>query len=258
MSLRFCQRGLLILSNILKFINLFLFLFFLTNCGSVSELSSLDVFDLEACFVAYDDESELTKHLSQFNNLLKQSEDKVNYFYMNVLGCVNYQLGNYDVAQERLKRSFQEAGEKNRAKYVAAYALTLMYLSKTEMDKIVPAYVEAAGKVDYGRWAVVLYYIENYRLSGQKGYLSSAMEQMKIKIQAEDETPTTKRFLQHMQIISNMEDVCKNDPEQVNCQKGGNLEDEKIYLFSTAAGFLSMLLKEPPFNMKGEEEAPGA
>ena len=114
MSLRFCQRGLFILNIIFKFISFLLFLFLLTNCGSVEELSSTDaeISDLEACFVAYNDESELTKHLNYFNNLLEAPPDVDYYSYMNIVGCINYQLGNYSVAEERLKKSFQEAGGK--------------------------------------------------------------------------------------------------------------------------------------------------
>ena len=272
MSLRFCQRGLFILNSILKIIYPFFllsFLFFLATCGSsegpstaehLSKDDVVEINDLSACFVFYDkDKSELIKYLNYLTELIETSR-KVNYFHINVIGCLNYQLGNYSAAEEWLKKSFQEAGEgRHSAKYAAAYALILIYL-KQDPTKIVPAYIEAAVKIDYGRWAAILYYIEQYRISGQRGYLVSAIEQTTLKMdeeidQQDEPAPTTKRFLEHMRVINDIEDSCKVNPTDSRCLDDGDLADEKFYMFATAHGLLSMLLKEPPFDQKKTEES---
>ena len=251
------------MNGILKIFPL-LFLFLLTACGSgrgsnVVSLDStnatVDITNSEACFTTYKDESELTTHINYFTGLLEDSQ-KVNYSRMNVLGCVNYQLGNYSLAEEWLKKSFEGAQKGDTAKYTAAYALILIYLKEFQVERIAPIYIDAAEKSSYGRWAIILYYIEQYRVSRQRGYLVSAIEQMQAKYNEEDPPAvTTEQFLKRMQHINGMESTCKNDPNREACLENGDLVDQKRYLFAAAHGLLAMFIKSPPFNRPITEEA---
>jgi len=106
----------------------------------------------------------------------------------------------------------------------------------------------SAEKHYVGKWMLVLYHLENYRLSGHTEYLLSAITQLQKKHQEEGSTSATERFLKHMELIVRMEEKCSNNNSDDSSCEMANLNDEKHYLFSTAYGFLSMLLKEPPLN----------
>ncbi len=247
------------MSGIFKvFLVLFLSLFVACGRGpgeaiQSSEDGSVEVTDTAACFTTYEeDESELTTHISYFTGLLEDSKE-VNYSYMNVIGCVNYQLGNYSLAEEWLKKSFE--GAQGKTKHTAAYALILIYLKEFQVEKIAPIYIEAAERSSYGRWAIILYYIEEYRVSGQRGYLVSAVEQMQAKYNEEDPPAiTTEQFLKRMQSINSMESACKKDSNRNACLANWDLRDQKRYLFATAHGLLSMFIKAPPFDRKSKDE----
>ncbi len=217
----------------------FLLVFVLTSCGpSEVNLSSIN---FEACFMSYKNPSELTEALEKLTAEI--DVEKPSASFMTVIGCINYQLGNYSMAQSWLTRAFKESKVK-KTKSIAASALGLIYLKEFKKEKIKP-YIPSAGKNQLGRWMLTLYHIDNYRQAGYTEHLKSAIKQMEEKNKEEGETTATSRFLAHMQRIEVMESACGLDPEGDTCL---NLEDEKLYLFSTALGFLSMLIKEPPLN----------
>ena len=224
--------------NILFSILFFLFVFI--SCSSQHSLSSVD---FDACFMNYTDETELTETLGEVNKTVDSEMPSTSV--MAVIGCLNYQLGNYSVSEQWLIRAFNESEYKG-TKSLAASALGLIYLKELQKDKIQP-YMASAEEHYLGKWMLVLYHLENYRLSGHTEYLLSAIEQLEKKHQKEGSTSATERLLAHMKLINQMEEKCGNDPEDSSCEMD-NLNDEKHYLFSTAYGFLSMLLKEPPLN----------
>lgn len=260
--------------------NLFLFFgsfFIFVSCGDMS--SRVDSINLESCFLNWDNPAELEEHLK------KASEKPHEPSFMVVRGCLSYQSGHYSVAEEWLKRAFQESQEGAEEKALAASALSLIYLKERQKDNI-KAYTRYASQSDIGRWMLILYHIDSYRETGQPQNLQKAIAQVQMKHSVEVPTSATKRLLQHMLLIQNMEDVCgTNGNESASLNGEGNkannlgsqegvsqdrgvsgsqnqplqaqpssacermdLEDEKQYLFSTAHGFLSMLVKAPPFN----------
>ena len=220
---------------------LFFLLGALASCSSTTNLSSID---LDACFLSYESPDELKKALDEASEVLESDNPSISF--MAVAGCLNYQLGNYTQAEEWLQRAFTES-EEDSTKNLAASALGLIYLHENQQEKIEP-YIEAVDKNALGRWLLVLYYLEFYRETNQKDYLSSAITKMEEKHEVEGKTSATDRFLSHMRLISQMEAQCRREeePENSSCLQT-ELEDEKLYLFSTANGFLSMLLKKRPF-----------
>ena len=252
MSLRFCQRGPIILKSILNIKLFFLlsFLFLLMNCSRVSEEPSFEdvgiggIENADACFVLYADKTELTNYLKEMDKRLNASEQPEGTI-MNIVGCINYQSGNYSLAEKWLSQSFRESVDSS--KNTAAYALGLIYLKQSEKDKIEQSHLDAAKETRFGRWMVILYYIESYRESKNKEFIMSAIKQLEEKHQKEGETKATKRFLKHLQVITSMEEACGNGSESSTCSMS-DLRGERTYLISTVHGLLSMFLKEPPFN----------
>ena len=193
--------------------------------------------------MSYTDQSEIEEALNNLNETF--NVEKPSTSFMTVIGCLNYQLGKYSESQQWLTRAFNESKDQ-KTKSVAAAALGLIYLKESEKKNIEP-YIAAAKTHYLGQWMLVLYYLEHYRESNHKEYLLSAIKYMEEKHTQEGTTTATERLLKHMKLISSMEDVCTNDPDSISCSIV-DLGDEKRYLFSTAYGFLSMLLKKPPLN----------
>ena len=216
------------------------FLFVLVSCSSQTTLSSIN---FDACFKNYKDPAELTKSLNELNEVL--DSDNPGTPFMTVAGCLNYQLGNNSVSEQWLTRAFQQATDK-KTKNIAASALGLIYLREMQTDKIVKDYTDSAKQHPLGRWMMVLYNLAYYRDTGHGQYLLSAIREMESKHEVEGETTATVRFLDHMRLIGQMEEIC-GVPENPNCSLA-DLDGEKRYLFSTSDGFLSMLLKRPPLN----------
>ena len=245
---------------------LFLSAFFIfVSCGDLS--SRVDSINLDSCFLNWDNPAELEEELKQ------ASEKPHEPAFMVVRGCLSYQSGHYSVAEEWLKRAFQESQEDAEEKALAASALSLIYLKERQKDKI-KAYTQYVSQHSIGRWMLILYHIDNYRETGQSQHLQKAIAQVQFKHNAEVPTSATIRLLQHMLTIKEMEDLCgingtaddsskkatsnlasstnqeekpASAPSSTACANV-DLEDEKQYLFSTAYGFLSMLVKAPPFN----------
>ncbi len=196
--------------------------------------------------MSYKNPSELGNALEEMNQTISATEQP-STSTITVVGCLNYQLGNYSLAETWLKRSFKESKEE-KTKSIAASALSLIYLKEFSKQKITKTYQASAEKHYLGRWMLVLYYLDFYKETGFNDYLSSAISTMELKHQQEGGgTSATLRFLEHMKLIITMEETCNNNPTHELCAEE-NIEDEKLYLFSTARGFLLMLLKEPPFN----------
>ena len=242
MSLRFCQLRGFILKNINIFLLLFISFIF-TSCSSTSSVNSLS---FDACFMDYNEPSDLTRALETANEEL--SIDRPSTTFMSVVGCLNYQLGNRELSEQWLTRAFKES--KNEAtKSIAASALGVIYLEEFQKEKI-KLYIEDASNHWLGRWMIVLYHIDNYRESGYTEHLHSAIKQMEEKHAVEGEqgkTSATERLLEHMRLVNEKEDACANAPDSCAIE---DLNDEKVYLFSFSHGYLDMLLKKPPFNNK--------
>ena len=252
-----------------------------SSCGGQMIFPSVE---FDSCFMQYDKPDELKAQLTQ----LKESVDmeEPNSPVMAVIGCLHYQLKQPAVAKQWLKKSFAAAKENSSAKQTAASALGLIHLKEQEHQKITP-YIMSAKEHYLGRWMLVLYYIDFYRKYDNSEYLESAIKYMQAKHQQEGETSATRRLLQQMNLIYSMEQLCRQaqGPDGISLTKqpllptaqktaaangqankpGGQinnnklddspaacsrpqLNEEKRYLFSTAWGFVSMLLKEPPFN----------
>ena len=223
-------------------------LLFLAGCSA--NLEQLWSVGVNACFTNYKDISEVATKLETLSANLDEKNPKPEI--MAIMGCYNYQLGNYTQAEQMLKQAFSVPKELNRpdVQGATAGALGLIYLREMQKAKITKPYIDLASKHWLGRWMLVLFYIEHYRVSNYAEYLIKAVEQMQAKHTIEGKTSATERLLTHIQIIITMEEVCGNDPESELCSME-DLKDEKLYLFNTAYGFLSMLLKVPPFN-KGD------
>ena len=262
-------------------ISLFLiWIFILVSCGDTE--SRVDSLRLDSCFLNYESPAELTEEL---NRVSQKSQAPP---FMIVQGCLHYQLGHYSLAEEWLKKAFQESAEDDETKDISASALSLIYLKEFQKQNIKP-YIRYANRYSIGRWALILYHIDNYRETGLPQHLQKAITQVQAKNSVEVSTSATKRLLQHMLLIKEMEDLCGSYAESTSSVAEGetklnqqppagtadssapvgdgagnpnggdgamgnevcervDLEDEKQYLFSTAQGFLSMLVKAPPFN----------
>ena len=218
------------------------------GCGS--NLEGLWSVNIGACFSNYSDISEVATKLETLSANLDENNPKPEI--MAIMGCYNYQLGNYTQAEQLLKQAISVPKELTRPNVqgATAGALGLIYLKEMQKAKITKPYIELASNSWLGRWMLVLFYIEHYRVSGYADYLIKAVEQMEAKHSEEGQTSATERLLTHIQVIITMEEICANDPESELCSMD-DLKDEKLYLFNTAYGFLSMLLKLPPFN-KGD------
>ncbi len=195
--------------------------------------------------MSYKNPAELDKALQEMTQTIESTE-KPSTSTITVVGCLNYQLGNQNVAETWLKRAFKESKEDN-TKSIAGSALSLIYLKESNKQKITEAYRASAEGHYLGRWMLVLYYLDLYKETGFGDHLVSAIKMMELKHQQEGATSATSRLLEHMKLIGIMTEVCDNTPESESCSQE-DLEDEKLYLFSTAHGFLLMLLKIPPFN----------
>ncbi len=239
------MSGLGVLSTgfyILRSIKLFCFLlsclFFLTVCGGSGSFDSVALND---CFSDHS-ESEIAKDLGDINAAIEKAEKPL-FDYIALAGCYNYQLGNYVLADQQLNQAFNQSEDKE-AKNVAASVLGLVYIRHSQKRKIKP-YVASASQHYLGRWMLVLYYTEYYRENGDKGDLSSAIKALENKHKEDDATTATNRLLAHMQHIHTLEESCISKPDGEACSE---LEDEKTYLFDTAFGTLTRLLREqrPP------------
>ena len=256
---------------------IFLFLssfFILVSCGGNVD-SNVDSIALESCFLNYQDPAELTEKLTQVST-------KSHIYFTAVQGCLNYQLGHYSLAEELLKKAFQDSPEGDGTKDLSASILSLIYLKEFQKQNI-KAYIRYASRHRTGRWVIALYHIDNYRETGLPQHLQKAISQIQVKHHVEGQTSATDRLLQHMLLIKNMEDQCgrvakgggpaptaraeapatnqdaeakptegstagvSTQAQSSTCQRA-DLEEEKLYLFSTTYGFLDMLVKKPPFN----------
>ncbi len=240
MSLKFCQLRGFSLKNIHLFLCLFSFFVF-TSCSNTSVVDSL-YFD--TCFMDYNTPADLTRALDETNKEL--DIDQPSTSFMSIAGCLNYQLSNYELAEQWLTRAFKESKDKGK-KSIAASALGIIYLKEFKKAKIKP-YISYAKNHWLGRWMLILYHIDNYRESGYTEHLRSAIVQMEEKYSIEGEqgkTSATDRLLKHMKLISEKEDICASAPDDCGIEE---LDDEKRYLFSFSHGYLDMILKKPPFN----------
>ena len=258
--------------------------FFLTgfviwvSCGDTQ--TRVGSITLNSCFLNYEDPVKLTEKLNEV------SQKPYAPAFMVVRGCLNYQLGHYSLAEEWLKKAFQESKEEDETKGLSAGVLSLIYLKELKKQNIKP-YIRHASQHPAGRWMLVLYHIDNYRETGLSQHLQKAIAQIQSKNNAEGQTSATERLLRHMLLIKEMEELCGPSaksaessvgtagatgetganganvgagPQNPSCQRA-DLEEEKLYLFSTARGFLDMFVKAPPFNnfrprptKKAEEE----
>ncbi len=236
---------------------------FLVSCDSAK--SYVHSINFKNCFMDYAERAELTQALNEIS--AKSPSTSV----MVAQGCLNYQSGHYSLAEEHLKKAFQESEEGSETKNLSASILSLIYLKERQKQSIKP-YISSASQNDFGRWMLALYHIDNYRETGKVQDLQRAIAQIQVKHNVEGETSASERLLHHMLFIQEMEGLCGSSAEeereanaltQVALDQGASpagspsgqspceradLEDEKRYLFSTAHGFLSMLVKAPPFN----------
>ncbi|MDE0118748.1 MAG: hypothetical protein OXM55_01910 [Bdellovibrionales bacterium] len=230
----------------MKNIHLFLFLFFLLIFTSCSNTSVVDSLYFDTCFMDYNTPADLTRALDKTSKEL--DIEKPSTTFMSIAGCLNYQLGNYELAEQWLIRAFKESKDSDK-KSIAASALGIIYLKEFKKAKIKP-YIPYTRSHWLGRWMLILYHIDNYRESGYTEHLRSAIIQMEEKYSIEGEqgkTSATDRLLKHMRLISEKEDLCASDPTDCGIEE---LNDEKRYLFSFSHGYLDMILKKPPFNKK--------
>lgn len=235
--------GVFIVKNI-KYVFFCVLLGVFTGCSNKVSLSSVD---FEACFMNYKEISEIQNTLEQLDNTFKvqpeTTTDKQITFLKPIIGCLNYQLGRYKEAEQWLLEGIETKDPEINS--MASSALGLIYLKQLEIQKIEPL-IPSAKNYYLGRWMVVLYYLELYRNTHDKIYLQKSLIQLEDKHKIEGTTTATNRLLAHIKIIYSMELSCVNKGN-AKCSLD-NLLDEKIYLFSTAYGFLSMLLKQPPLN----------
>lgn len=240
MGLGFCQRRFCILKNIKLFSFLLICLFFLISCSNRGE--RLTSITLNGCF---SNKSQF-RIATELEQLTQEIEEAVNPSYdsMALAGCYSYQLGHHVLAEQWLNKAFSQS-EKKDVKNIAAAALGLIYLRERQMHKIKP-YIATAKEGSLGRWMLILYHIDYYRVTGHREYLSSAIKVLQVKHKEEGKTMATDRLLKHMQLIHNMDENCTNNPEADSCSVP-DLNDEKQYLFDTATGRLAYLLKEPPY-----------
>ena len=228
------------------------------SCGGPAE-SYVHTINFNNCFMDYESATELNQALNKINAQAPSTS------VMIAQACLNYQSGHYSLAEEYLKRAFQESTEGSETKNLSASILSLIYLKERQKQNIKP-YINSAGQHDFGRWMLTLYHIDNYRETGKVQDLQKAIAQVQIKHNVEGETSASERLLRHMLLIQEMEGLCGSSAEEKReadltgekpiaavpavqnpCERA-DLEDEKRYLFSTAHGFLSMLVKAPPFN----------
>ena len=216
-------------------------LLLLNSCGSQAVFPSVE---FDSCFMNYTNISELETKLKTLSDSIDL--ENPNPPVMTVVGCLHYQMNQTDLAKQWLKKAFDIAKENSSAKNTAAAALGLIHLKNQEHQLITP-YIMAAKNNHLGRWMLVMYYIDFYRKYNNTEYLGSAIKYIQEKHETEGITPATERFLNQMKLIQSIENICKDTPDSETCQLA-TLNEEKRYLFSTAWGFLSMLLKQAPFN----------
>ncbi len=212
-----------------------------SSCGEQMVLPSVE---FDSCFMNYNKLPELEDQLNKLSASIDL--ENPNASAMAVVGCLHYQMNQHELAKKWLKKAYSTAGEDDNAKNTAAAALGLIHIKNQEHQSILP-YITSAQKNHLGRWMLVLYYVDFYRKYDNTEYLGSAIRYMRDKHQKEGETPATRRLLSQMLQIHSMEKICKDTPGNELCNIS-DLEEEKRYLFSTTWGFLSMLLKQPPFN----------
>ena len=225
---------------------IFLLSWFCVSCGGGS--FNMPSIEFDSCFANYKNKQELSGKIQELSDTLV--EEQPNYPIMAVLGCMNYQLGSLPLAEELLNRAYMESGDDENTQKLAASALGLIYLKHKRQKEIQP-YIKPAKDHHLGRWMIVLYYIDSYRAAADRGHLKAAGDYIEKKHNEEGSTSATRRFLKQIRKVQSMDTVCYSleeaDGISPDCPKK-DFQDEKRYLFSTAHGFLSMLLKEEPFN----------
>ncbi len=222
---------------------LILTLFFI-SCGDQAIFPSIE---FDSCFADYTDKQELTERVDQLSQSI--IEEQPNYPIIAIVGCMNYQLGKREEAEQFLNQVFYDAKDV-KTKGMAAAALGLIYLKERRHSEIKP-YIEAASKHHLGRWMIVLHYIDYYRETDNLEHLQNAIQYMERKNKSEGTTDASERFLERIQDVHKMAENCSSldtDASNPSCRKV-DFREEKISLFAHVNGFLTMLLKEEPFNI---------
>ena len=200
----------------------------------------------DSCFADYEDKQELTEKIEQLSQSI--IEEQPNYPIIAIVGCMNYQLGKREESEQFLSQVFHEA-EDVKTKGMAAAALGLIYLKERRHSEIKP-YIEAASGHHLGRWMIVLYYIDYYRETDNLEYLQNAAQYMEKKNNSEGATDASERFLKRIQDVHEIAENCSTldtDTSNPSCRKV-DFREEKVSLFAHVNGFLTMLLKNEPFN----------
>ncbi len=234
------NRGDIILKDFKHFVAIISLLFF-SSCGGQKIFPSIE---FDSCFMNYKNRSLLQNQLKELTSSI--TLDVPNPPMMAVIGCINYQLNNLPKAEHWLKRAYNISKTDDQTRSISAGALGLIYLKQQTHQHITPYLVAARGH-HLGRWMLILYYIDYYRKYNNAEYLLSAIKYIEEKHKEEGDTSATRRLLGQMQLIYSMDQICKTEPNSPQCLTQ-DLVEEQRYLFSTAWGFLSMLLKRPPFN----------
>ena len=198
----------------------------------------------------YANKQELADRLDRLTKSFR--EESPNYPVISVAGCLNYQLGRKAKAEELLTKAYEEAGEDLKTRGVSASALGLIHLKNFQREKAKP-FLKASQDYHLGRWMIVLYYIDFYRETQDPEHLQMAIQYMESKNTEEGGTSATTRFVEQMNRVLALGAQCPppgedGQPVLAPACKKADFKDEKQYLFSTAHGFLSKLMKEPPFN----------
>lgn len=244
--------------------------FLFVSCSSQLILPSIK--SNGSCFTNYKKKEELHKLLKRLSDGLK-GQPQPPATIMATVGCLNYQVKNVPQAEMWLKKAFENKKDEE-AQSTAAGALGLIYIKEMTSQKITPDMIASAENHRLGRWMLIIYYIDSYRLAQNPAFLSRAIDIMKIKHQTEGgpeggETEETRIYLQQLEKLLHLESLCgeKNDqplmvgtnpsaaqapassstdlPPADTCP--GHLHEKKVHIFSLTYGVLNMLLKEEHF-----------
>ena len=206
-----------------------------------------------ACFINYTDKQHLVEQLEIFEDLQMKMLDaeilEKYYSITTVIGCIHYQMGNKELSEQFLTQMIQESSDE-KARRMAASALSLIYLKERRQSEIIKSYIDLASEHHLGRWMLALYYIDSYREQGKLESLQNAAKYMERKNIEEGATSASKRLLERIQDVHQMAENCQSIDDGTSsglCRKL-DFREEKIYLFALANGFLNILLKEEPFN----------
>ena len=230
--------------------SLFILTFFFISCEDQAVFPSIS---FDSCFADYKDKQELNERVDQLS--LSIIEEQPNYPIIAIVGCMNYQLGKREQSEQFLNQAFYDS-EDVKTKGMAAAALGLIYLKERRHSEIKP-YIKAGSEHHLGRWMIVLYYIDYYRETDNLEYLQNAVQYMEKKNNSEGATDASKRFLKRIQDVHKMAENCSTldtDASNASCSKV-DFREEKVSLFAHVNGFLTMLLKDEPFNTDGHDNS---